>query len=68
MVSEDDKVAFRVTIAATHGGEIFGVAPTGKQLNWGGMGIFQIENGKLVEFWWMPDLFNLMEQLNLVSE
>lgn len=68
MVSEDDKVAFRVTITATHGGEIFGVAPTGEQLNWGGMGIFQIENGKLVEFWWMPDLFNLMQQLNLVPE
>ncbi len=68
MVSEDDKVAFRVTITATHEGEIFGAAPTGKQLSWGGMGIFLIENEKLAEFWWMPDLFTLMQQLDLVPE
>jgi steroid delta-isomerase-like uncharacterized protein len=68
MISESDKVAFRVAITATHGGEIFGVAPTGKRLSWDGMGIFQIENGKLVEFWWMPDLFTLMQQLDLVPD
>jgi steroid delta-isomerase-like uncharacterized protein len=68
MVGEHDKVAFRVSITATHGGEIFGVAPTGKQLAWDGMGIFRIENGKLAEFWWMPDLFTLMQQINLVPE
>ncbi len=68
MVSEDDKVAFRVTITATHGGEIFGAAPTGKQLSWGGMGVCLIENEKLAEFWWMPDLFTLMQQLDLVPE
>ena len=68
MVSEDDKVAFRVGITATHGGEIFGVAPTGNLLSWDGMGMFRIENGRLAEFWWMPDLFTLMRQLGLVPE
>ena len=33
MVSDQNKVAFRATITATHGGEIFGAAPTGKQLS-----------------------------------
>jgi hypothetical protein len=32
------------------------------------MGIFQIENGKLAEFWWMSDLFTLMQQLDTVPE
>jgi steroid delta-isomerase-like uncharacterized protein len=68
ILSDGDKVAFRVKVTATHGGEIFGVAPTGKSLSWDGMGIFRIENGKLAEFWWMPDLFSLMEQLGLVPE
>ena len=68
MVSDDDKVAFRVTITATHAGEIFGAAPTGKSLSWDGMGIFRIENGRLAEFWWMPDLFTLMQQLDLVPD
>ena len=68
LMSDDDKVAFRVTITATHGGEIFGAAPTGKSLSWDGMGILRIENGRLAEFWWMPDLFTLMQQLGLVPE
>jgi predicted ester cyclase len=68
MVSDDDKVAFRVTITATHGGEIFGVAPTGKSLSWDGMGIIKIEAGRFAEFWWAPDLFTLMDQLGLVPE
>ncbi len=68
MVGQQNKVAFRATITATHGGKIFGVAPTGKKLSWGAMGIFRIENGRLAEFWWMPDLFTLMQQLDLVPE
>lgn len=68
LVSDGDRVAFRVAITATHGGEIFGVAPTGKSLGWEGMGIFRIQDGRLAEFWWMPDLFTLMAQLGLVPE
>jgi len=68
VVSDGDKVAFRCSISATHGGEIFGVAPTGKKLAWDGMGIFRVEDGKLAEFWWMPDLFSLMDQLGLVPD
>ncbi len=68
LVSEGKKVAFRATINETHGGEIFGVAPSGKQLIWGAMGIVQVEGGKIAEFWWMPDLFTLMDQLKLVPE
>jgi hypothetical protein len=30
------------------------------------MGIVRVENGKMAEFWWMPDLFTLMDQLQLV--
>ncbi len=68
MVCEGDRVAFRVGVTATHGGEIFGAAPTGKQLSWDGMGIFRVENEKLAEFWWTPDLFTLMDQLGLVPD
>ena len=66
LISEGEKVAFRATINATHGGEIFGVAPSGKQLTWGAMGIVLAKDNKMTEFWWMPDLFTLMDQFNLV--
>ena len=61
-------MAFRATITATHGGEIFGVAPIGKKLTWGAMGIVRVKGGKMAEFWWMPDLFTLMDQLQLVPD
>ena len=68
LVSDGDKVAFRATITATHGGEIFGVAPTDKKLTWGAMGIVRVKAGKMAELWWMPDLFTLMDQLELVPD
>lgn len=68
LISDGDKVAFRATITATHGGEIFGVSPTGKKLTWGAMGIVRVEDGRIAEFWWMPDLFTLMDQLQLVPD
>jgi predicted ester cyclase len=67
-VINQNKVAFRADVTATHGGDIFGVAPTGMKLEWSAMGIFRISGGKLAEFWWQPDLFTLMDQLGLVPE
>ena len=53
-------VAFRATIKASHGGDIFGVAPTGKKLVWGAMGLVRVKDGKMAEFWlyfnWPPDV------------
>ncbi len=68
LVSDGEKVAFRAIIKATQGGRIFGVEPGGKKLTWGAMGIVRVENGKMAEFWWMPDLFTLMDQLQLVPD
>ena len=68
LVSDGEKVAFRAIIKATQGGRIFGVEPSGKKLTWGAMGIVRVENGKMAEFWWMPDLFTLMDQLQLVPD
>ncbi len=68
LVSDGDKVAFRAIIKATQRGKIFGVEPSGKKLTWGAMGIVRVENGEMAEFWWMPDLFTLMDQLQLVPD
>ena len=68
LVSDGEKVAFRANIKATQGGKIFGIEPSGKKLSWSSMGIVRVENGKMAEFWWMPDLFTLMDQLQLVPD
>jgi steroid delta-isomerase-like uncharacterized protein len=68
MLSEEDKVAARVTVRATHKGTFMGgILPTGKQVNYTGIDIFQIANGKIAGRWNQRDLLGLMQQLGVVS-
>ena len=63
VIAEGTRLAFRSTIRATHQGELFGIAPTGKQINVGLVDIIHVKNGKFVEQWGGPDLFDLVQQL-----
>jgi len=63
VIAEDNRVAFRSTIRATHQGELFGIAPTGRQITVGLVDVIHIENGKFVEQWGGPDLLDLVRQL-----
>ena len=63
IIAEDNRIAFRSTIRATHQGELFGIAPTGKQITVGLVDVIHIENGKFVEQWGGPDLLDLVQQL-----
>ncbi len=40
-----------------------GIAPTGKQVQFAGIGIFRIINGKITEHWYVPDRLGLLQQL-----
>ena len=63
IIAEDDRVAFRSTIQATHQGELFGIAPTGKQVTVGLVDVIHIENDKFVEQWGGPNPLDLLQQL-----
>jgi len=63
VIVEDNCIAFRSTIRATHQGELFDIAPTGKQITVGLVDMIHIENGKFVEQWGGPDLLDLVQQL-----
>jgi steroid delta-isomerase-like uncharacterized protein len=62
-IAEGDKVATRWTGQGTHTGEIFGIAPTGKQVTLSGVFIDRIANGKIVEHWDEADIQGLLQQL-----
>lgn len=62
-IAEGDLVATRWTFRGTHRGELFGVAPTGKQVAMGGIFIDRIKNGQIAEHWDEADIAGLMEQL-----
>ena len=66
--AEGDKVGTRGYITGTHKGDFEGLAPTGKQVKFGYITLWRVENGKLVEFWPRVDYLGLMKQLGLVPK
>jgi steroid delta-isomerase-like uncharacterized protein len=69
MVAEGDKVVTRWRARGTHLGEFRGIAPTGKEIEITGIGIFLFsEEGKVVESWDNLDQLGMMRQLGAIPE
>jgi steroid delta-isomerase-like uncharacterized protein len=67
LVAEGDKVAVRRSYEGTHKGELLGIAATGKRLQFGGISIFRLANGRIAEHWEQLDRLALMQQLGVVA-
>lgn len=68
MIAEGDKVVARVTVRGTHEGTLMGsILPTGQEVTFTGIDIFQLANGKIVGRWNQRDLLGLMQQLGVVT-
>jgi predicted ester cyclase len=65
LVADDDKVAARFVQTGTHTGDLMGIPPTGKKVQWTEMGILQIADGKIVQSWYDLDMAGLMQQLGV---
>lgn len=68
MISEDDKVALVWTFKGTHNGELMGIAPTNREVEFDGIYMYKLKDGKLVERSGKRDMFNLMIQLGVIPE
>lgn len=66
LLAEGDKVAARVRWQGTHQGELQGIAPTGKRVNFGFMQIQRIEGDKIAEGWVVFDALGMMQQLGVI--
>lgn len=66
LIAEGDRVVFRVTVRASHQGEMFGLAPTGKALAFSAIDILRCEQGKVVEHWGFGDSAALLRQLGKI--
>lgn len=62
-VSEGDKVAARCTIVARHGGNTLGLAATERPVEFTGIAIVRIDDGKIVEAWNNFDFMSMYQQL-----
>ncbi len=47
LLAEGDTVAARLTYSGTHRGELYGAAPTGKRVEYGGTAFFRISDGQI---------------------
>lgn len=66
-VSEGDKIAARCRVTGTHTGEGLGLAPTNQPLEFTGMTIVRIEDGKIAEAWNEFDFMKMYSQLGALS-
>ena len=62
-IAEGDKVVTRVTFHGTHSGSFNGMPATGKQVEWSGIAMDRIANGKVVEMWHVQNTASLMQQI-----
>ena len=66
-IAEDDKVAARCSVRARHEGEFMGRAATQAPVDFTGITIVRIYNGKIVEAWNNFDFMVLHKQVGLLA-
>ena len=57
-----------VVLTGTHRGELMGVQPTGRSVEFSGIDIIRVDGGKVVEHWGATDIMTLMQQIGAVPE
>ena len=65
IIAKDDKVILRQINRATHDVEFEGLPPSGKQVEYAGIWIFRIGEGKIVESWGVEDFLSFWMQLGM---
>jgi len=65
IIAKGDKVVFRQINRATHKGEFEGLPASEKQIEYSGIWIFRIADGKIVESWGVEDFLSFWQQLGM---
>jgi predicted ester cyclase len=68
LIAEGDKVVARWRSRATHRGDYMGIPPTGKEVEFTGISVYRIEEGKIAESWTVEDQLGLMRQIGAVAD
>ncbi|MDQ3898849.1 MAG: ester cyclase [Actinomycetota bacterium] len=65
ILAEGDLVGARFRQTGTQRGELFGIPPTGKPVDFEEMAVVQIADGKILATWFETDLLTMMQQLGV---
>jgi predicted ester cyclase len=63
VIAGGDRVAVRFTAAGTQMAPFFGIPATGRHVEWTGIAIYRIADGRIVEAWWAGDTARLLRRL-----
>jgi predicted ester cyclase len=67
VLAEGDEVWMRFRVAGTHGGKLYGLAPTGRPVEVPEVGRMRLADGKWKEAWYFADELGLLLQLDAVD-
>jgi predicted ester cyclase len=67
VLAEGDAVWMRFRVAGTHGGKLYGLAPTHKPVEVPEVGIMRVADGKWKEAWYFADELGLLLQLDALD-
>ncbi len=63
VISDGDKAFARLTYRGTHRGELFGIAATGRKVQYAGAAVFRFRGDRIAELWVLGDVSGLISQL-----
>lgn len=63
IIESDDKVIVRHTTTAIHVGDFMGIPATNKKINFQGISIYKISDGRITDEWYIWDRLGLYHQL-----
>ncbi|MGI8949670.1 MAG: ester cyclase [Ornithinimicrobium sp.] len=63
VIAAGDRVAARWTATGTHRGDLAGIPATGRAVRWGGIDVYRLDDGMIVEWWRNDDFVGLLHQL-----
>ena len=66
LIAEGDKVAARLRVRGTHLGDLNGIAPTGRRVDFTGIVMSRVEGGRIAEDWANFDDLGMMRQLGVI--
>ena len=66
LLADGDKVVEHFQVRGTHTGEFIGIPATGKKVEFSGITIVRIANGKLAERWNITDRYGILQQLGAI--
>ncbi|MEM7426010.1 MAG: ester cyclase [Pseudomonadota bacterium] len=68
LIEGPGRAAARMRFRGIHQAEFFGVAATGKQIEWAGAAFFTMEGARIEALWVLGDVDSVRRQLGVVAE